>query len=83
MVLDKEVWSDVQFVRECDHQYKPYLFEVYDIMQAKCMQSLALKHVEDTSFILGGLLNTLSFKPDMVDDVYYKNLYRISWFNEG
>jgi hypothetical protein len=70
----------VQCVRE---QHLDYLFEDYDEGEEQYIGELAILHEEHMEYFLLGLISTENFLPETVEEVYFGNLYALSWFYDG
>jgi hypothetical protein len=57
-----------------------YPFEDYDATEEQYTRQLALLHKEHMEYFFHGLFTTEDFMPKTVQDVYYSNVYALSWF---
>jgi hypothetical protein len=76
--LGGEAGSDAESVGECSYPYENYPFDQYDCEESKYLQRLAFLHREQLFLYNNGLVWTMNFVPETVDDVYNNNAYCIS-----
>ena len=60
-----------------------YPFEDYDDGEEQYMGDLAVGHKDHMKYYDGGFLTSTNFRVETVEDVYFNNLYAMSWFYDG
>lgn len=57
--------------------------EEYELELHNYLEQLVLQYTEHIQWYEQGFFLTKNFRKEIVDDVYYNNLYYMSWFYDG